>query len=99
MKELDWMNICKEIEQLCKLHDEAVANYEKCREFANRMSIFMSDMEDMGCNQMANRAMDILANCNPKVASHCEKANMEKGMLEQMKSDCKKRLKECDCSH
>ncbi len=94
MDKQDFANINKEIEQLCKLHDEAVANYEKCREFANRMSLFMSNMEDLGCNSMANRAMDILANCNPKVASHCEKSNMEKGMLEQLKAECEKKLKE-----
>jgi len=96
MNKQDWANINKEIERLCKLHDETAANYEKCREFANHMSLFMSDLEDMGCNSMANRAMDILANCNPKVASHCEKANMEKGMLEQMKAECEKKLKESE---
>jgi len=95
MDKQNWAEINKELEQLCKLHDEAIANYEKCREFANRMSLFLSAMEDLGCQPMANRAMDVLVNCNPKVASHCEKANMEKNLLEQMRTETEKRVVEC----
>jgi hypothetical protein len=89
MDEINWAEMEKEIESLCKLHSDAIANYEKCREFANRMSLFLSDLEDSGYNSLANMAMDVLMNCNPKVASHCEKANMEQGMLERMKSEIK----------
>ncbi|MDD1750092.1 MAG: hypothetical protein LUO89_09480 [Methanothrix sp.] len=39
-----------------------------------------SDLEDSGCYSLANMAMDVLMNCNPKVASHYEKANMEQGI-------------------
>ncbi|MGA9097678.1 MAG: hypothetical protein WB392_01965 [Methanotrichaceae archaeon] len=95
MDRQNWVEINKEIEQLCKLHDEAIANYEKCREFANRMSLFLSEMEDLGCQSMANRTMDVLVNCNPKVASHCEKANMEKNLLAQMKTEIEKMLIKC----
>jgi len=70
MDRQNWVKINRELEQLCKLHDEAIASSEKCREFANRMSLFLSDMEDIGCQPMANRAMDVLVNCNPKVTSH-----------------------------
>ncbi len=89
MHDIDWAKKKEEIELLCKLHSDAIANYEKCREFANRMSLFLSDLEDTGCNSLANMAMDVLMNCNPKVASHCEKANMEQGMLVRMKSEIK----------
>jgi len=89
MDDINWVKMEREIESLCQLHSDAIANYEKCREFANRMSLFLSDLEDSGCNSMANMAMDVLMNCNPKVASHCEKANMEQGMLERMKSEIK----------
>ncbi len=95
MDRLNWAEINKEIEQLCKLHDEAIANYEKCREFASRMSLFLSEMEDSGCQSMANKAMDALLFCNPKVASHCDKANMEKNLLEQMKEEIEKKITEC----
>ncbi|MHB8120439.1 MAG: hypothetical protein ACYDHX_17255 [Methanothrix sp.] len=95
MNKQDWVAANQEIEQLCKLHDEAIANSEKCREFANRMSLFLSDLEDLKCQSMANMAMDILLLCNPKVASHCDKASMEKGRLEQMKAEIEKRLREC----
>lgn len=94
MDKQNWVEIYEEIEQLCKLHDEAVANYEKCREFANRMSLFLSELEDMGCQPIANMAMDVLLFCNPKVASHCDKASMEKGRLEHMKAEIGKRLRE-----
>jgi hypothetical protein len=87
MDDIDWAKKEEEIESLCKLHSDAIANYEKCREFANRMSLFLSDLEDCRCNSLANMAMNVLMNCNPKVASHCEKANMEQGMLERMKSE------------
>ncbi|MDD2755129.1 MAG: hypothetical protein PHS80_06320 [Methanothrix sp.] len=89
MDEKNWEEMEWEIESLCKLHSDAIADYKKCREFANRMSLFLSDLEDFRCNFLANMAMDILMNCNPKVASHCEKANMEQGMLERMKSEIK----------
>jgi hypothetical protein len=35
----------QDIEQLCKLPDEGTANSEKSREFANRMSLFLSEDE------------------------------------------------------
>jgi hypothetical protein len=40
-------------------------------------------------------AMDVLMFCNPKVASHCDNASMEKGRLEQMKAEIEKMLREC----
>jgi hypothetical protein len=52
MNEHDWAAANQEIEQLCKLHDEAIAKAEKCREFANRMSLFLSDLEDLKCQSM-----------------------------------------------
>lgn len=94
MDRQNWVEINQEIDSLCKLHDEAIANYEKCREFANRMSLLLSELEDLGCKSIANMAMDILMFCNPKVASHCDKASMEKGRLEQMKTETGKKLRE-----
>ena len=95
MNKQDWAEANQEIERLCKLHDEAVANSELCREFANKMSLFLSLLEDLNCQSMANMAMDILLLCNPKVASHCDKANMEKGRLEQMRAEIEKKFREC----
>jgi hypothetical protein len=40
MDDIDWGEKETEIELLCKLHSDAIADYEKCREFANRMSLF-----------------------------------------------------------
>jgi hypothetical protein len=63
------------------------------QEFANRMSLFLSELEDLGPQSIANMAMDILMFCNPKVASHCDKASMEKGRLEQMKAEIEKKFR------
>lgn len=95
----NWEAATQEIEQLCKLYDEAIANSEKCSEFANRISLFLSELEDLKCQSMANMAMDILLLCNPKVASHCDKASMEKGRLEQMLAEIGKKrfFKPKDC--
>ena len=95
MNKQNLVEINREIESLCKLHDEAIANYEKCREFANRMSLFLSELEDLGCQSIANMAMNILLFCSPKVASHCENASMEKDRLEQMKAEIGKELRGC----
>jgi hypothetical protein len=38
--------------------------------------------------------MDILMFCNPKVASHCDKASMEKGRLEQMNAEIGKKFRD-----
>ena len=95
MNKQNWVEADQTIEWLCKLHDEATANSELCREFANRMSLFLSELEDLNCQSMANMAMDILLLCNPKVASHCDKANMGKGRLEQMKAEIESKFREC----
>ncbi len=94
MDRQNWVETNGKIGQLCELHDEAIGNYEKCREFASGMSLFLSEMEDSGCQSIANKAMDALLFCNPKVASHCDKANMEKNLLEQMRAEIEKKLTE-----
>jgi len=68
MNKQNWKDVNQEMERLRKLQDEAVANCELCREFANQMSLFLSLLEDLNCQSMANMAMDILLLCNPKVA-------------------------------
>jgi len=66
--------ILKELEAILELHDQAMCNYEKCREFSERLSDLLVRLEDMGYYREADRLMDALGNCSPKVASHCEKA-------------------------
>lgn len=52
MDDKNWVKNESEIELLCQLHSDAIANYEKCREFANRMSLFLSDLEDNKCKSL-----------------------------------------------
>jgi len=92
MDDRRWKEIYREIDELCSLHDEATDS-EKCRAFANRLSLFMSELEDEGCDHFANMVMDALAYCNPKTASHCETAQSEKGRLERIRAEVGKKLK------
>jgi hypothetical protein len=57
--------------------------------------LFLSELEDMGCQSLSNMAMDILLFCSPKEASHCDKASTERDRLELMKAEIGKKLREC----
>jgi len=78
MNKQNWKDVNQEMERLCKLHDEAVAKSELCRNLPIKCLYSSLSLKDLNCQSMANMAMDILLLCNPKVASHCDKANMEK---------------------
>ena len=66
----------KELEFVSKLHEQAVCNKEKCREFSETLSNLLVGLEDMKYYRTADRLMSILINCSPKEASHCEKATL-----------------------
>lgn len=59
----------KELEYVSQLHEQAVCNNEKCREFSERLSAFLVRIEDMKYYRKADRAMSILINCSPKEAN------------------------------
>jgi hypothetical protein len=42
------------------MYDTDIADYENCREFANYVSLFITLMEGLDLNSMANMGMDIL---------------------------------------
>lgn len=92
MDDQRWKEVYREIEELCALHEEATDS-EKCRAFANRLSVFMSELEDEGCYSVANMVMDALAYCNPKTASHCETVQSEKSRLERIRCEIGKKIK------
>ncbi len=76
--------IVKDLQTLCQLHQQAVCNYDKCREFSESLSGLLVKLEDMKFYRMADRAMSILLNCKPKEASHCEKANLVGEMMKEI---------------
>ncbi|HIH74559.1 MAG TPA: hypothetical protein HA306_04865 [Methanosarcina sp.] len=66
----------KELESVSRLHEQAVCDHEKCREFSEKLSDLLVRLEDMKFYKTADRLMSILINCSPKEASHCEKSSL-----------------------
>ncbi len=88
----DWAEILKEVEEIYELHEQGVSDPKKCREFNSRASLFLSKMEDMGVDQMADRMMDILGGCSPKDFSTCDNRQNTKGALERLRDRVKDNL-------
>jgi len=82
--------IIKDLQTVCQLHDEAVCNHDKCREFSENLSALLIRLEDLKFYRMADRLMSVLLNCKPKEASHCEKANLVGAMMKEITKDVKK---------
>lgn len=80
----------KELEYVSRLHEQAVCDHEKCREFSERLSAFLVKVEDMKFYRTADRLMSILINCSPKEASHCEKANLVGEMMKEVTKETQK---------
>ncbi len=69
-------DLVEELLFICRLHEQTVCDYNKCRELSERLSDLLMTLEDMEFYRLADRLMSILLNCKPKEASHCEKANL-----------------------
>ena len=91
-----WKEILKEIEGLCDSHGDAICHFERCREFGKRLSIFLVELEEVKCYPIADRVMDVLGCCSPRIASHCENARVVKGMLERIRDKVREKLSECE---
>lgn len=61
--------IVKDLRSVCQLHEQAICNHDKCREFSASLSEFLVRLEDMKFYRTADRLMSILLNCKPKEAS------------------------------
>lgn len=77
--------IQKELEKLCKLHDETMTSSDKCREFNRRAAVFLQKLEDMGYDRIADSLMDLLGSCSPKDFTHCDNHERTKGSLDRIK--------------
>ncbi|AKB12682.1 MAG TPA: hypothetical protein PK669_00670 [Methanosarcina thermophila] len=80
----------KELERVSRLHEQAVCDHEKCREFSEGLSSFLVKVEDMKFYRTADRLMSILLNCSPKEASHCEKATLVGEMMKEITKEVQK---------
>ncbi len=68
--------IKKDLEKACSLHQRATADYSQCQEFSKLMSNILSELEDEGLFNVADKVMSILLDCSPKAGAHCEKSSI-----------------------
>jgi hypothetical protein len=76
--------LIKELERVSWLHEQAVCDHEKCREFSQTLSNLLVRLEDLKYYRTADRLMSILINCSPKEASHCEKATLVGELMKEI---------------
>jgi hypothetical protein len=85
--------IVKDLQSVCQLHEQAICNHDKCREFSESLSRLLVRFEDMKFYRIADRLMSILLSCKPKEASHCEKANLVREMMKEIVKEAKNSAK------
>lgn len=83
-------DVVKDLQLLCQLHEQAVCNHDKCREFSENLSELLITLEDMEFYRLADRLMSILLHCKPKEASHCEKATLVGEMMKEITKEVQK---------
>jgi len=76
--------ILLEIEALCNMHEKLTQSSE-CREFNRRTALLLQRLEDAGFSRLADRAMDLLASCNPKDLSQCDSVQRARDILERLR--------------
>jgi regulator of sigma D len=82
--------IIKDFQFICHLHEQAVCDHDKCREFSENLSELLIRLEDMEFYRLADRLMSILLHCKPKEASHCEKATLVGEMMKETTKEVQK---------
>ncbi|MDD3248380.1 MAG: hypothetical protein PHF18_16240 [Methanosarcina sp.] len=82
--------VIEELERVSRLHEQAVCDHEKCREFSEKLSGLLVRLEDMKFYRTADRLMGILLNCSPKEASHCEKSTLVGEMIKDVAKEVRK---------
>jgi hypothetical protein len=85
--------ILQEIEALCTIH-EKITQSSECREFNRRTALLLQRLEDAGCNRLADRAMDLLASCNPKDLSQCDTSQRARDVLQRLREIARESLGE-----
>ena len=81
--EADRKEILGEVEALCIMHQKITQSSE-CRDFNHRAALLLERLEDAGFNRLADRAMDLLACCNPKDLSQCDSVQRAREIMEIM---------------
>jgi hypothetical protein len=84
MNEQMHKDILQEVEALCTMH-ERITQSSECREFNRRTALLLQKLEDDGCVRLADRAMDLLASCNPKDLSQCDSVQRARDALQRLR--------------
>ena len=87
----DWRQIQEGLDRLYELHEAAVSQAGKCRDFNSQAALFLERLEEMGADDLADRVMDLLAGCSPKDFSPCDNRMSTKGALERLKDRIKRK--------
>ncbi len=83
-EEQEAREILQEIEALFIIH-QGISQSSECREFNRRAALLLLRLEDAGFSRLADRAMDLLASCNPKDLSQCDSVQRAKDVLVNLK--------------
>lgn len=83
--------ILHEIEALCIMHAKITQSSE-CRDFNRRTALLLQRLEDAGFSRLADRAMDLLASCNPKDLSQCDSLQRARDILELLRDVARENL-------
>ena len=89
--ELEWAEILAEIETIFSMHDK-ISHSSECREFNRRCAMLLQRLEDMKCYRLADRALDLLASCNPKDLSQCDSIQRARYALTRLRCEAKQDL-------
>jgi len=60
---------------------QKITQSSECRDFNHRTALLLERLEDAGFNRLADRAMDLLACCNPKDLSQCDSVQRARDIL------------------
>ncbi len=96
IKREDWLQINKELSLLYEMHEAAISQTGKCRDFNSRASILLQHLEELEAFDMADRVMDLLAGCNPKDTSPCDSRLSTKASLERLQERIKNKMSEME---
>ena len=64
---------------------QKITQSSECRDFNHRAALLLERLEDAGFNRLADRAMDLLACCNPKDLSQCDSVQRAREVLERLR--------------